>query len=177
MSHGGGGEGPSMEPNLTPLLDMVLQLLMFFMMCVNFVNEQAPGDIKLPVSQSARPMDKSETDVLFIGVKPFHLKDFEGRDAEEREKLKRNFQEGDPCILIVGKFPMKIIELQQWLKDQYRDAELKAKAAGDPNGKVTTAIIIRAHQDTEYAQVYQVLNLCKVAGFRQMKLRAITKAG
>src|SRR5947209_19097482 len=104
MSHGGSSDGGTMEPNLTPLLDVVLQLLMFFMMCVNFVTEQVSGDIKLPVSQSARPMDKTETDVLFINVKPFHIKDFEGRDVEEREKLKRSFQEGDPCILIVGKF-------------------------------------------------------------------------
>lgn len=177
MSHGGGGEGAAMEPNLTPLLDVVLQLLMFFMMCVNFVTEQVSGEIKLPVSQSARPMDKSETDVLFINVKPFRIKDFEKRDAEERAKLQRNFQENDPCILIVGKFPMKIVELQQWLKDQYRDAELKSKAAGDNPPKVNTAIIIRAHEDTEYANVYQILNMCKVVGFRQMKLRALTRAG
>jgi biopolymer transport protein ExbD len=165
-----------MEPNLTPLLDVVLQLLMFFMMCVNFVTEQVSGDIKLPVSQSARPMDKSETDVLFVNVKPFHIKDFADRDAEERDKLSRTFQENDPCILIVGKFPMKVIELQQWLKEQYRDAELKSKAAGE-GGTVKTAIILRAHADTEYAQVYHILNMCKVVGFRHMKLRALTKAG
>ena len=28
------------DPNLTPLLDVVFQLLMFFIMCVNFVAEQ-----------------------------------------------------------------------------------------------------------------------------------------
>src|SRR3954454_392237 len=108
MSHGPAAEGSVAEPNLTPLLDVVLQLLMFFMMCVNFVTEQVSGDIKLPVSQSARPMNKSETDVLFVNVKPFRIKDFENKDADERAKLQRIFQEGDPCILIVGKFPMKV---------------------------------------------------------------------
>ena len=62
MSHGGGGEGHVAEPNLTPLLDVVLQLLMFFMMCVNFVNEQVNEDIKLPRSQAVKPMDKGEAD-------------------------------------------------------------------------------------------------------------------
>jgi biopolymer transport protein ExbD len=45
MSHGSSGEGAVSEPNLTPLLDVVLQLLMFFMMCVNFVNEQVNENI------------------------------------------------------------------------------------------------------------------------------------
>ena len=45
MSHGPSAEGSNAEPNLTPLLDVVLQLLMFFMMCVNFVTEQVNEDI------------------------------------------------------------------------------------------------------------------------------------
>src|SRR5712692_9833896 len=68
MAHGVGSEGSKAEPNLTPLLDVVLQLLMFFMMCVNFVSEQVNENIKLPVAQSARPMDKSESDVLFLNL-------------------------------------------------------------------------------------------------------------
>ncbi|MFN6050729.1 MAG: ExbD/TolR family protein, partial [Planctomycetia bacterium] len=50
MSHGGSSDGGNMEPNLTPLLDVVLQLLMFFMMCVNFVTNQVSEDIILPES-------------------------------------------------------------------------------------------------------------------------------
>ena len=36
------------KPNLIPLLDMVLQLLMFFIICVNFVTEQMNADIYIP---------------------------------------------------------------------------------------------------------------------------------
>src|SRR5213079_634645 len=68
MSHGASDDEGIAEPNLTPLLDVVLQLLMFFMMCVNFVTEQVNEDIKLPVAQSARPMDKSEVDILLLNV-------------------------------------------------------------------------------------------------------------
>ena len=56
------------EPNLVPLLDLVFQLIMFFMVCVNFVSQQVNEDIKLPVAQSARPMDKTEVDVLFLNL-------------------------------------------------------------------------------------------------------------
>src|SRR5438445_4074680 len=68
MSHTVGDSGERADPNLTPLLDVVLQLLMFFMMCVNFVTEQVNQNIELPVAQSARPMDKGEVDVLFLNV-------------------------------------------------------------------------------------------------------------
>ena len=72
MSHGGGGEGKATEPNLVPLLDMVMQLLMFFMISVNFVSEQVNESIQLPVAQSARPMDKTDTDVLFLNLAAFY---------------------------------------------------------------------------------------------------------
>ena len=47
MSHGS-SSSDKCEPNLVPLLDMVLQLVMFFMVCANFVMEQvneSPGAV------------------------------------------------------------------------------------------------------------------------------------
>jgi biopolymer transport protein ExbD len=48
------------EPNLTPLLDMVLQLIMFFMICVSFVGHESDFDIRLPVMQHACPPEPSD---------------------------------------------------------------------------------------------------------------------
>src|SRR5438445_1621028 len=56
------------EPNLVPLLDLVFQLIMFFMICVNFVSAQLNEEIKLPISQSARAMDKAEVEVLVLNM-------------------------------------------------------------------------------------------------------------
>ena len=50
MSHGGADDN-SADPNLTPLLDLVLQLLMFFIINVNFVAEQV-GNTNLPGVQA-----------------------------------------------------------------------------------------------------------------------------
>jgi biopolymer transport protein ExbD len=171
MSHGGGGDGGVCEPNLTPLLDVVLQLLMFFMMCVNFVTEQVNEDIKLPGSQSVKPMDKADSDVLFINYKPFVLKDFQEKlPADALARAENKFHEGDPCVLVLGKEPMKPIDLKFWLKQQYEDAQKTAK-----DGKVSTAIVIRAHKDADYAQVFELLQLCKVQGYTRLKLRALTR--
>ena len=59
------------DPNLTPLLDVVLQLIMFFMITVNFVAAERSSDesMHLPVVQSTVPRlkddkDKKEMDVL-----------------------------------------------------------------------------------------------------------------
>jgi biopolymer transport protein ExbD len=148
MSRGRGGADDKCEPNLVPLLDVVLQLLMFFMMCVNFVTEQVNEEIKLPYAQSARPMDKGDQDVLFLNL-------------NERGEL-----------LVPGKEePLSILRTKYYLKTQYKDL-----AAASPDGKVRTVIVIRAHKDADYSQVYQVLQMCKAEGFRKLSLRAMTKA-
>jgi biopolymer transport protein ExbD len=171
MSHGAADISLA-EPNLTPLLDVVLQLLMFFMMCVNFVSEQVNEDIKLPESQSAMPMDKADVDVLFVNLKQFSSADFRDRvKPDTLAQLQDKFREGDPIVQVVGKDPMKILELKFWLKGQYEDAEKVAK-----DGKVRTAIIIRADKMANYAQVFQLLQMCKVQGYTQLRLRAVTRS-
>ena len=45
------------EPNLTPLLDVVFQLITFFMLVINFSQDNFDSRIKLPVAGSARPQD------------------------------------------------------------------------------------------------------------------------
>src|SRR5947208_403991 len=86
MSHGASHNEVTVDPNLTPMLDLVMQLLMYFIICVNFVAEEVPQEVALPPAQAARPIDKSEGDVLFLnldasgnlivfGQKPWNLND------------------------------------------------------------------------------------------------------
>ena len=119
------------------------------------VSEQVNSDIKLPVAQSARPMDKGEIDVLFLNLDP-------------NGKL---IVPGQPKPLsAVG-------EKRYYLKQQYSDAKHAAEERGDKQGRVNTAIIIRADRSATYMQVFELLHLCKEAGYRKMQLRAYTKAG
>jgi biopolymer transport protein ExbD len=155
MRHVPGVEASTAEPNLTPLLDVVLQLLMFFMMCVNFVTEQVNEDIKLPVAQSARPMEKGEVDVLFLNMDPYGKLVIPGRELP---------------LSTPG-------EVSFYLRQQYDDARRSAQARGDESGTVRTAVIIRAHRDVSYAHVYRLLRLCKDVGYTKLQLRAMTRAG
>lgn len=150
MSHGPSSGAEKSEPNLTPMLDMVLQLVMFFVMVANFTMDQVSEDVKLPVAQSARPGDKSETDVLYLNLNA------EGKLMAPGRELPLN----------------SIAEVNTYLKQQYKDAEEAARAKDGPNAKVNTVVIIRGHKDADFAPIFNILQAAKSAGFKKWQLRA-----
>ena len=69
MSHGpSGGDGIKAEPNLIPLLDLVMQLVMFFMVCANFVMEQTNATIVLPEAIASKALDKNDAYPIFLNI-------------------------------------------------------------------------------------------------------------
>ena len=148
------GASVKAEPELVPLLDLVFQLIMFFMICVNFVSDQVNEEIQLPIAQSARPMDSTLAEVLVLNM-----------DAR-----------GNVTTLGVEKLSSpgaKRVHLKQF----YADAKRAAEDRGDKKGTVKTTVIVRAHKDATYSQVYELLGICKEAGFHRLQLRANVKSG
>jgi biopolymer transport protein ExbD len=147
MSHG--SSGPDIEePNLIPLLDLVLQMVMFFMACANFAMENVNAAIKLPVAQSARPIEETG-DVLYLNV------DEKGR------------------LLPTGSEPLEQPGLiLAFIKRDFAERKQQAATRKDEPGKVKTLVILRAHKDANFKQVYEILRHCKTAGFTRMQLRA-----
>jgi biopolymer transport protein ExbD len=149
--------GGSEEPNLTPMLDMVLQLVMFFMMVANFKLDEGNPNIQLPLSQSARPLDKAENaEVLALNVD----------------------QEG--ALLVSGSDPRKTIgEIRAYLQDQYRYAEEKAKLDVKNGLKKTpvvdTMVIIRGDLRADFGAIYNVLQQAREAKFTRWQLRGNIK--
>src|SRR5437870_1729862 len=120
------------DPNLIPLLDLVFQLIMFFMICVNFVSAQLNEEIKLPISQSARAMDKSEVEVLVLNMDPAGKIFVIGREKPLSTEGEKKF----------------------FLKQYFADAKLAAEARGDRKGEVKTTVIIRADRNANYQDVF-----------------------
>lgn len=166
MSHGGGDD--SVDPDLTPLLDLVMQLLMFFIVNVNFVSEQVSPDIKLPSSESARPVDKADPNGLFLNQK-IKTREFMNRLSPEDANRLRN---ADSVVLIPGKPPMSLAETKTWLRDRYETLQKLA-----PNGEVQTAIYFRPDADLEVGEMFKLMNHCKAAGFKKLKVRALVRRG
>jgi len=150
MSHGPHGSSADAEPNLVPLLDLVLQLVMFFMMCANFVMEENDQSIKLPHSQQAKPIAPTGPDVVHLGVT----------------------KEGH--VTVVGR-PRPLTtddELFVFLKNDVYDRALHEARRRKEGDEVKTRVIIRADLNADFAQVYRVMQNCQRAGLRRLQLRA-----
>jgi len=63
------GGGVKSEPNLTPILDMVFQLITFFMLVINFKSAELDLSLQLPVLGSAKPLpDGAKIKLLVLNV-------------------------------------------------------------------------------------------------------------
>ena len=68
------GGGAKAEPNLTPILDMVFQLITFFMLVINFKAAELDLSLQLPVLGSAKPLPETAEDmkILVLNVQICH---------------------------------------------------------------------------------------------------------
>jgi biopolymer transport protein ExbD len=143
------------EPNLTPLLDVVFQLITFFMLVINFSTENYDARVKLPVAGSARPVE-------------------EGEKAATEDRLVLNVDKDGH--LIFGGQVLPTHKAIQEIKHQADLVKLNLKAAGikyDATALPTT-IILRADRDTQFSSLYQLITACQANGFRKFALKAMT---
>ena len=147
MSHGpaGGGHGQqSSEPNLTPLLDLVLQLVMFFMLVANFVMDTMSDKIKLPVASQAKPLTARDTNFTYLNV------DRTGR------------------VLVALRDPLLTPEEIGFHMRQVA----RTHVLGEAKAKEEVTVIIRADRDARFTHILKVMLAVKKAGFRKIQLRA-----
>lgn len=145
------------EPNLVPLLDLVLQLVMFFMVCTSFVMEQVDENVRLPAAQSAKPMsDAKSKDVVFLNID----------------------RQGHMLVVGQGKPLTTDEEVAVYIQDvaanaRKRNADELRQLGGDvAQAKPEALIIIRADRDADYAHIYRVMRRCQDSGLRKIQLRA-----
>ena len=147
----GGGGGDQVDVNLTPLLDLVLQLIMFFMITVNFVaSDQFDDSIKLPVAKNASVLDNTAEQYIFLNLNPA---------GELVGALSNN------ALDTPGK-------LRIHLMDEKRHVERTAFNRGINNPKVV--VVLRADQNVRYSKVWEVLDSCKQAGFVHWQMCVMT---
>lgn len=151
----GGGDEMKAEPNLTPLLDVVFQLITFFMLLINFSNDNYDARVKLPIAGSARPMDESQVvsdDHLVLNI------------------------EKNGHLIAEGK-SMYLTQAMDYIKKQSQLVTMNLKAVGQKpakDGSLPTSIILRADRDASFDAVYSMINACQVHGFRKFALKAMS---
>ena len=141
------------EPNLTPLLDIVFQLITFFMLVINFSSDNYDQRVRLPVAGSAKPV--------------------EGAKASD-ERLVLNVDR-DGNLLWNGKI-LGIELAGQEINTQAQLIKLNLKSAGKalkPGENLPTTIVIRADRTTPFSQLYRLITICQTNGFTKFALKAM----
>jgi biopolymer transport protein ExbD len=137
------------EPNLTPLLDMVFQLITFFMLVINFKGASLDLSLKLPVLGSARPLDRhGKLEPLLLNI------DTEGRVHAYGQR----------------------VDIEPHIAREARLLREQLRASGTPvDGEFPVPVVIRADRSAPFHLVNHVIKVCQEQGYRQFSLSAMTR--
>lgn len=139
------------EPNLTPILDMVFQLITFFMLIINFQGAQLDLSLKLPVLGSARPLDTGGNEGLLV----LNI------DSEGRLKVYGVHRDIPTYIA--------------------REANLEAQKLSLTSGgfklgdELPTTVVIRADRHIPFKLLNDVIKVCQQHGYRKFALKAMNQ--
>ncbi len=196
MSH-----GTDTDPDLTAMLDMVMQLLFFFIVCAGFIKSEKNEDVKLPESTEAHLINAVDTNSYFLNVIPYNREDMLRRVGEgdpDFVKLYKRIQEYGPTSASLTDDQAKRLKKMETIQNLFpdegapcilvrdeplplrtRDLELwlekKAEDLKGRDGQIHYVIVMRADKNLDYALVFRLLKLCKLKGFHELKLRAIVE--
>jgi biopolymer transport protein ExbD len=140
------------EPNLTPILDMVFQLITFFMLVINFQTAALDMSLKLPVVGSARPVESQTEDLMVLNVNTNGTLVVTGKPIEPADFLKRE---------------------STFAKRRLADQGKPFKEGID---ELPTLVVVRADQKTPFDLLNKVLTECQKNGYRKFALRAMNRA-
>ena len=142
------------SPNLTPLLDVVLQLITFFMMLVHFGTrlEGSNRAVRLPVAPAALPGSNLTIDRLAVSL-----------DRRGRLLFGQRALSGPETLAFwAGQAKARRAGLELLPNDPKRGGP------GAPD--LPTVVIVRADRDVSYAHLRRTLSEAQEQGFAQFSL-------
>ena len=143
------------DMDMTPMIDVVFQLISFFMMILNVEQAQADERVKLPLDQLARPTTVKRDHELVLNFG--YVRNSDGSRAGT----------GDPIIFYANvEQGIPVANFQTHLgfeKQNYIDTGVDPK-------EVT--VIIRADAEVPTGQVQELIKKCQEAQFEKFSLRA-----
>ncbi|MFM7132548.1 MAG: ExbD/TolR family protein [bacterium] len=140
--------GPDqVQPNLTPLLDVVLQLITFFMMLVHFGSriEDSAVAVKLPVAPAALPGDDPGLDRLIVTL-----------DTDNN--------------LVSGREKVAVADQPGWWARQAMLRREGAELLNQPATSLPTRVFVRGDRQLAYSRLRQSLTDGQKAGFSTFSL-------
>ncbi len=145
-----GKSSETMEADLTPMIDIVFQLVAFFMVLVNFSQAEQDARVKLPKSALAIPPEETQESPLTIQL--------------------AKIPETDQFKALVGGDEIDIGPAL----DSILTREVRAFGRmGRPAKEVS--VIVRAHKDVKTGEVQKVISMCQMHTFERFRLRVEEK--
>lgn len=136
------------EADMTPILDMVFQLITFFMLVMNFKAAAFDMSLKLPVVGSAMPIDtKGQEELLILNLTPT----------------------GD--LTVYG----EKVDMIRYIAEEARVSRMTAKGKGmdlKDGEDLPTMIVIRSDESSRFKDLYHVIKTCQEHGYRKFALKA-----
>lgn len=139
------------EPNLTPILDMVFQLITFFMLVVNFKAASVDLNLELPVIGSAMPSESPDSDVMVLNI-----------DKDGRLRVYGEEKNVDAYIAQEAQLALRTARQE--------NPELEA------GSELPRTVVIRADKATPFGLLNHVIRSCQSQGFRKFQYRAMTSS-
>ena len=168
MSH---GSSDKCEPNFTPLLDLVLQLVMFFMICANFVQEQTNVEIKLPEAIAAKAIDATEDYAIYLNVNA------DGKVILASTDQYKDRETGNVISTLDNPAQVASFLKRRAAEDRARAKQAKAagrRKEGDPE---LSLVILRVDKTCTFEKTYAIIKACRTSEYLRVQLRAVIGRG
>ena len=142
------------EPDMTPMIDIVFQLITFFMVVINFENTQADERVKLPDSVLAKPPKSKTEDELVLNVGFIRNKDGSRKVA-------------DALVFFPNGDDVKIPAMVPYIKLEKQQYRLK-----NPSGPIKTTVIIRSDFEVPTGAIQQLIKILQEQEYSKFVLKA-----
>lgn len=139
------------EPNMTPILDMVFQLITFFVLVINFKTAAIDLTLRLPVVGSARPVESHTGDLLVLNI-----------DKEGTLRVYNN----------------TVNDIADYLTKEASASRLTARRINpkfEEGDDLYTTVVIRADKETPFKLLNRVTSVCQEKGFRNFSFKALNR--
>jgi biopolymer transport protein ExbD len=134
------------EADMTPMIDMTFQLIAFFMVLINFAEDNQDQRINLPQSELAKPPEGAMESPITLQL------DKQGR------------------VLFSGEEAVPVAAMHTMLRREVEALDRQGKSAG------SATVIIRADGETPTGQVQDLIQVCQELKFEKFALRAKQEA-
>ena len=148
------------EPDMTPMIDIVFQLIIFFMLVINFSQTDTAEGIRLPVADRAVPVDAPPLNLLTVNIDRKGQVILAGAAYEPGPKG----WNGTPLEKLLG------LE-EQLAADHMRHAS----PPQNPDDGLWTNVWIRADKATRFGRIEQIIKLLQSKRFNKFAFRAFQK--